>query len=77
MFCIVTVVRVHALYCDSGTCPYFELLQWYEKKMFENHRIKSSERDVSSLKMMQGVDGLSARNSETVAVVCEMVVRDR
>jgi hypothetical protein len=29
MFCTVTVVRVHVLYCDSGTCTCFVLLLWY------------------------------------------------
>ena len=29
MFCIVTVIRVPVLYCNSGTCTYFVLLQWY------------------------------------------------
>jgi hypothetical protein len=29
MFCIVTVVHVHVLYCDSGTCTCFVLWQWY------------------------------------------------
>jgi len=29
MFCIVTVVRVHVLCCDSGTCPCFVLWQRY------------------------------------------------
>ena len=29
MFCIVTVVSVHVLYCDSGTCTYFILCQRY------------------------------------------------
>jgi hypothetical protein len=29
MFYIVTVVRVHVLYCDSGTRTCFILWQWY------------------------------------------------
>jgi len=29
MFCIVEVVNVHVLYCDSGTCTCFVLWQWY------------------------------------------------
>jgi len=29
MFCIVTVVRAHVLYSDSGTCACFVLCQWY------------------------------------------------
>ena len=29
MFCIVAAVRVHVLYCDSGTCTCFVLLQRY------------------------------------------------
>ena len=29
MFCIVTVVRGHVLYCDSGTCACFVCGQWY------------------------------------------------
>ena len=29
MFCIVTVVRIHVLYCDCGTCTCFVLWQWY------------------------------------------------
>jgi len=29
MFCVVTTVRVHVMYCDSGTCTCFVLLQRY------------------------------------------------
>jgi len=29
MFCIVTVVRGHVLYCDSGACACFVLWQCY------------------------------------------------
>jgi len=29
MFCIVAVVRVQVLYCDSGTRTCFVLWQWY------------------------------------------------
>ena len=29
MFCIVTVVGVHVLYCDSDMCTCFVLWQWY------------------------------------------------
>ena len=29
MFCIVTVVGVHVLYCNSGTPTCFALREWY------------------------------------------------
>ena len=45
MFCIVTVVRVHVLYCDSGTCTCFVLWQWYAKKKFEKH-LSGGHRDL-------------------------------
>jgi hypothetical protein len=54
----VTAVRVHVLYCDSGTCTCFVLWQRYvyifcieavvcEKKKFEKHWTKRSFRDSS------------------------------
>jgi hypothetical protein len=51
MFYIVTVVRVHVLYCDSGTCTCCVLWQWYAKKKLEKRCSRRIRNSIGSREM--------------------------